>query len=111
MLDDHKGGVSTVKNSAYRVPNVVDSFTVQIRGRLIEQQKARPHCEHAGEGEPLLLSAGQPHGRVVKRHVETDRVERLPNPAPNLVPSDAKIFAAKRDVVADPRKDDLGLSL
>src|SRR5579872_5663623 len=50
---------------------------VQVPGRLVAQQQARPVDQGPGDRHPLALPAGQRGGQRVKPVAEPDRVERV----------------------------------
>ena len=43
---------------AHGVEHFLDHLRVERRGRLVEQHDLRLHGERAGDGDPLLLTAG-----------------------------------------------------
>ena len=67
------------------VAHLADAVGIEVRGRLVEQDDARPHREHAGQRESLPLPARQLRGRVIERQVESHGVERRAHPRPDLV--------------------------
>ena len=50
---------------------------VEVAGRLVEQQHARPHDERAGDRDALLLAAGELRRQVVGAVGEADRRRAL----------------------------------
>ena len=53
---------------------------VEVAGRLVGQEDARPIDEGAGDGGPLHLAAGQLARPVVEPMAEADAVEQLDGP-------------------------------
>ncbi len=89
-----------------------DALRVEVRGRLVEQQQPRAHREHAGEREPLLLTARQ-------RRSWRDRAAR-PGPLRRAPPhprtgsrlrGHAEVLAPECDVVAHLRQHDPGIRI
>ena len=111
VLDDDERRAGGLERAPHGVAHLGDARRVEVGGRLVEQDHARPHREHAGEREPLLLPTREGRGRPVERHVEPDRVERLPHPRPDLLARDAEVLAAERDVVADAGEDRLAVGI
>ncbi len=54
---------------------------VQVAGRLVGEQDGRPGGEGAGQGDPLLLAAGELAGIVVPAVAQTHGGEQLVRPA------------------------------
>ena len=72
---------------------------VEHRGRLVEQQQARTHGQHAGEREPLPLAAGQVRPSGAPAVAEADRPQRLVDPRPDLLAGHREVLQAEGDVV------------
>src|SRR5690606_33822127 len=94
-----------------RLADLADTVRVEARRRLIEEQQPGPHREHAGEREALLLSAGQGIRRMLEPEREADRLERGTDPRPDLLARHPEVLAAERDIVPDPRQDDLRVGI
>ena len=62
---------------AHDVENFADHFRVEGRGRLVEQHQVRLHRQRAGDGNALLLAAGELAGIFVRMRLEADAVEQL----------------------------------
>src|SRR5690606_10894887 len=67
--------------------------------------------ERTGERETLLLPAGERLRGPIARNVETDGIQGFVHPLPDLVPGDAEVLAAERDIVADAREDHLRIGV
>ena len=48
-----------LRHPGHGVADLGDALGVEVGGRLVEQHQPRPHRQHAGQGEPLLLPAGE----------------------------------------------------
>ena len=76
MGDHHHGGV-VLGQLLHNLENLAHHFRIQCGGRLVEQQHVWIHREGAGDGDPLLLPAGQA-ARVFHRLVrQPDLVQQL----------------------------------
>ncbi len=107
MLDhDQRRGVR-VEERPDRRDHLADTLRVEIGRGLVQEQDAWAHRQRAGQGEPLLLAAGERLGGAIQRHVEPDGVQRRPHARPDLRPRDAEVLAPEGDVVADPGEHDL----
>ena len=102
MLDHDERRAGGVEHALDGVAHVLDPGRVEVGGRLIEQEHVRSHRQGPGEREALALPAAQRLGRAIERDVETDRVECLAHPRPDLIARHAEVLATERDVVADP---------
>ena len=111
MLDDQERGPRVVEESSDGVVHLHDTVRVEVRARLVEHQRTRPHREDPRERQPLPLTAGQPRGGAVERQVEPDDVERVPDPEPGLAALDTEVLTPERHVVADPGHHGVGLGV
>ena len=80
---------------------------VEVRGRLVEHEKPRPHRQHRRDADPLLLAARQVEDGVVAEAVEADHMQRLGLSLQDLGRGSAEVFQTEADLVAHPRADDL----
>jgi hypothetical protein len=53
---------------------------VEVREGLVEEEHGRGRSERAGEGDPLLLPAGQLVGIARRQIVQADLLEGVPDP-------------------------------
>ncbi|WBM80556.1 hypothetical protein KIV56_03695 [Cryobacterium breve] len=109
VFDHDQGRSGGVEGTTDGVAHLDHAVGVEVGGRLVEQEQARPHGQHAGEGEALFLAAAERGGGVIERQPQADRLEGDTDPAPDLVPLHGEIFATEGDVVADSREHDLGI--
>ena len=72
--DDH--GHAGRREIAHHGQHLADEFGVERRGRLVEQDQLRPHGERAGDGDALLLAAGELRWIGVALVAEADAVEQ-----------------------------------
>src|SRR3546814_19633357 len=61
----------------FRSQHLADQLRVERRGDLVEQHDLGTHGERAGDGDPLLLAAGELAGKMVQLLAEAAHVEQL----------------------------------
>ena len=74
--DDHRH-VHLAGQRLHDVEHFADEFGVERGCRLVEQHELRLHGERAGDGDALLLAAGELRGVGVDFVGEADAVEQL----------------------------------
>ena len=111
VLDHHERAARDLENARHRIPYFDHAVRIEVGRRFVEQQQARLHSEHTGEGESLLLATGEPAGGVPKREVEADRAKRLRDASPGLLARDTYVFAAEGHIVADAGEHDLRIRI
>ena len=111
VLDDQERGPGVVEEGSDGVVHLHDTVRVEVRARLVEHQRTRPHREDTRERQPLSLTAGQPRGGAVERQVESDDVERMAHPEPDVAALDTQVLAPEGHVVADPGHHGVGLGI
>ena len=72
---------------------------VEVAERLVEQQRLRLRHEHAGEGDPLLLAAGERRGLALGELGQADHLERPERLLAPLVLLHAVHLEPERDVL------------
>ena len=107
VLHHDHGGAAGVGGRGHRVPDLEDSFGVQIRGGFVEQDQARVHRQHPGECQALLLAARQSGGVLRYSKIQTDGVEGGVDARPDRCAWHREVLHAERHVVAHPRQDHL----
>ena len=73
--DQHRHAVR--RESAHDDQHLAPELGVERRGRFVEQHHLRRHGERAGDGDALLLAAGQARRHDVALLGEADLVEKL----------------------------------
>jgi hypothetical protein len=73
--DDHGHAVSG--EVGHDVEDLVDHLRVERRGRLVEEHHGRVHRQRPGDGDALLLPAGQLRGVLVGLAGDADPLEQL----------------------------------
>ena len=84
---------------------------VELRGRLVEEEKLRLECEGRGETDALELSAGELDSASLGQVRRADRFERAIDPSPDRSWLDADVLQPERDFVRDDRHHDLVLRI
>ena len=111
MLDDDERRRLSLQHPLHGIAHLYDPGGIEIRRRFIEQHQTRPHRQHPGERQPLLLPTGQGLGRVPERHVEADGIQGRLHPRPDLRSRHSEVLAAERHVIAHSREDHLGVGV
>ena len=83
------------------------SAHVEQGAGLVEDEQARLHGERAGDGDALLLAAGEARGVGLGEGAHGDAVELAADAALDLGGLDAEVLGAEGDVVLHDRGDDL----
>jgi len=58
----HQHGAALPGEHPHHAQHLAHQLRVQGAGRLVEQDDLRLHCQRAGDGDALLLAAGQVRG-------------------------------------------------
>ena len=84
---------------------------IQIRQWLIEQQHARAQHHRTGEGDPLLLAAGEFMNAALGKAAKTDQIEHFGDPFLDLDFRQLLQLQAKRQILRHThmRPDGIGL--
>jgi len=84
---------------------------VQVGGGLIENQQPGLQGQHRGQGQKLLLAAGQ-GGRIpVFQPRQPHQTQGLLHPAAELLPGQPQIFRAESHFLVHPGAEKLGLKI
>ena len=81
---------------------------IEVRRRLVEDEYPRLGSKHAGEGKPLLLSAGQSRRPMKLETAQTDLGQGLRHSGDHPVTRPAPVLEAKGNVVRNPFHHELG---
>ena len=76
-MGHHHHGHAFVRQFDHDVQHFVDHFRIERRSRFIEQHGDRIHAQRAGDGDALLLAAGQLTGELVGMGGEADALQQL----------------------------------
>ena len=92
MGDDERGGPGAVERVAHLGANRLAQRGVERGEGLVEEDERGVGGERTGEGDALLLPAGQLVGAAVPEPAQPDEVEHLPDPrrTPPLGPGQAE---------------------
>ena len=80
---------------------------VELGARLVEDEVARPHGEHAGKREELLLPSRELGRHTSAQGLDPARAERLGDPLVNVRAIEAEVSRAEGHLVLHERTDDL----
>ena len=95
LLDDHHGDALTLVEVAQRVKDHPGRRGVQCGGGLVEHEHARAQRQHGGDGDLLLLAAGEGRDLAVAQLGYAHRVERRGEACLDLVSRHAKVLEPK----------------
>jgi hypothetical protein len=74
---------------------------IKLRGRLIENDKARAHSQSRGEGNPLALPATQRPNSAPAQVLDTGGVQRFVNARGHFARWKSDVLKAERDFTID----------
>ena len=81
------------------VNDILPAPGVQHGGRLIQNDALGLHSQNTGNGNALLLSAGQKMGRMLPVFVHSHLAQGLVHSAADFRTGDPQIFRAKRHIL------------
>ena len=73
--DQHQRGAALLAQGEHQVHDRLAGGAVEVAGRLVGQQQAGCRGEGAGQGDPLLLAAGELAGQVGQPVTQPDRAQ------------------------------------
>ena len=82
---------------------------IEVGGRLVQHQDAGARRQRAGQGQALLLPAGEAPRPLPFQPVEPDLVEHLRDPRAHRRPRPGPVLEAEGDVVLDPLHHELAV--
>ena len=100
MLDHDEGRSPALDHPGDGVAHLLNAVGIEVGGRFVKDDEARPHGNDRGERQALLLPARERAGGVIQRNVESDQVEGLTDPRPDLLAGNAKVFAPEGDLIS-----------
>ena len=89
------------------VQHLPPSVGVQHSRGLVQHDALRLHGNDAGNGHPLLLSAGEQVRRMAGKITHTHRLQRIVHPLTNFLRRNAQIFRGKGHILLHHVGDDL----
>ena len=103
-MGDHHHGHALAGEIHHDVEHLGDHFRIERGGRLVEQHRNRVHRQRPGNGDALLLAAGQ-FGRVfLGVLLQADAVEQLFGLCHRLLMRPAEhLFLCETQVLDDPQ--------
>ena len=78
MGHHHQGGVVLAVETKQQFDHRLPGLAVEVAGGLVRQQQAGAGHEGTGNGDPLLLAAGEARRQVVQPLSQTDLGQQLP---------------------------------
>ena len=103
VRDEERGDAEAVERGAQLIAHVAAQRGIEVGQRLVEQEDAGLDDERAGEGDALLLAAGEALHRAVRGVGESDGGEGVEGAAFAIGLVHAAGFEAEGDVLADPQ--------
>ena len=97
--DEHHGDAPLPVQRPDGGEHLTPSGGVQHGGGLVQHHALRRHGDHAGDGHPLLLSAGEQMGRVAGKFRHTHRRQRVVHTAADLLGGDPQILRGEGHVL------------
>ena len=107
MGDQHNGNIFIVIKLFDRIHYFPAAFGIKHRSGFVQYDTLRFHCDHTGDGNALLLSAGQKMGRVTAVLLHTYLLQRIIHPVTDCRCSNAQILRAKCHIFFNHIGDDL----
>jgi hypothetical protein len=92
---DQRGDALGADHVPQQPHDLLAGLLIQLAGRLIGQQQARPDRQRAGDGHPLLLPAGQLAGPLPRVIRQADEGQHQRHP----------ILPLPRGDAGDPQRD------
>jgi hypothetical protein len=109
VVDDDQRGAAIGHRPGDGVLHHRRAVRVELGGRLVEQQQARPPGERPGQHQPLLLPAGEGGGGAVPPEGEAHLRQRPVHRRPDQRGRGPGVLQAERDVVPGAGHDQLGV--
>jgi hypothetical protein len=107
MLDEDERRAQAVQDAGKDLAHLGGAIRIEVSGRLVEHEEARPEGKRAGERQALLLATRERMGRPVARVRKLDRRQRSVHARPDAVGRDASVLEPEGDVVTGAAHDDL----
>lgn len=108
MRDGQHGGAQLLEEGPQFDDEPFAEAAVELAERLVQHQELRARGEGAGEGDALLLTAGQGGDRAAFGPGQADQLQQFADPPPALGPPDAVHPEPEGDVGADvPVREEL----
>ena len=111
VFDDDQGCARALHDRLDGAANLRNAHRVEVRGRLIQEEEARPHRQDGRQREALLLAPRQLRRRMVEGDIQADGVQRVAHARPDVGASHPQVLHAEGHVVADTGQDHLGLGV
>ena len=111
LLDDHDGDAGVSIERAQRLEDRARRDGVERRGGLVEDEDARAQRQHGGDGDLLLLAAGERRDLALAQVGDAHGLERAGEAGGNLVVGHAEVLEAKEQLVLHHGGDHLGVDV
>ena len=99
VLHEQHAAADVVAQLGDRLGELEALAIVEARGRLVEQQEARPDRDGAGDADAPLLAVRERRGRHVRHAPEAEAVEQRPRALARLAARQARAERAELDVL------------
>ena len=111
MLDEDDGGRPLGSERPKAIEEGGCARRIEVRRRLIEDDDLGPRRKDAGQGQPLLLTAGQPVRPAALEAGETGLGDGLRDPRCHRLARPGPVLESECDLVLDPLHDQLGTGI
>ncbi len=105
--DENDAHSLNVGQSAEQAAHTLPSERVELRSRLVEDDVPGLHGKDAGDGDALLLAAGQGRGGTIRESSHADALERVQNATTDLVLIKPQIPGPECHLVKHHGRDEL----
>ena len=107
LLDDDDGHAQAFVRLAQRLEDEARASGVECGGGLVEDEDARLERQDGGDGDLLLLAAGQRRDLAIAEIGDTHGLERGRDTSLDLVVQHAEVFEAEQHLVLHDGRDHL----
>ena len=111
LLDDHDGDAGVPIERAQRLEDRARRDGVERRGGLVEDEDARAQRQHGGDGDLLLLAAGERRDLALAQVGDAHGLKRVGEAAGDLVVGHAEVLEAEEQLVLHHGGDHLGVDV
>ena len=111
MFHHNQRGARLRRDLGDGIADVLYTSRVKVRRGFIKHDHLRPHGDHAGEGQALLLPTGEVFRGVIERQRQSHHVQSATRAMPHFLTRNPQVLAAKHHVVADAGTDHLRIGV
>ncbi len=106
---DHQHGHAFIRQAAHHVQRILSTGRVETGKRFVQQQDARTHGQHPGQGHFLLFAAGEVESLAAAQGGDFQIIQGFVRPLDDLGARQAQVLQAKSDLVEHLGAQDLAL--